>query len=238
MAGALTGRVLPWVVGVLYHPGMHLSLSDLVTCPRCGPSHGLALLPTSVRARRVESGVLGCANCRERYRIEGGVTDLRLSGPDPAGAGASAVPPAGTASPGGEAAVRLGALLGLAEARGPVLLTGPVRSRAAELAHLLDEVEVVVLVGSGEAPPAAEDGANEVTYVLARGAVPFRGGALTAAALTGAGTALVEEALRAVRPAGRVLVDPVTEELEARATAAGGAVVAREGSTLLVVRRA
>lgn len=58
---------------------MDVALSDLLTCPRCGPMYGLVLLPYEVSDRRVRSGVLGCANCRERYPVEGGVADLRVA---------------------------------------------------------------------------------------------------------------------------------------------------------------
>ena len=59
---------------------MELSLTDLVTCPRCGPTYGLILIPDEVRERRVVSGLLGCPNCRERYGVEAGVADLRVTG--------------------------------------------------------------------------------------------------------------------------------------------------------------
>jgi hypothetical protein len=46
---------------------MHLSLSDLLTCPRCGPGWGLVLLPGEVRERRVETGVLGVCYYPEHW---------------------------------------------------------------------------------------------------------------------------------------------------------------------------
>lgn len=65
---------------------MDVGLSDLLTCPRCGPGYGLVLLPYEASDRRVRTGVLGCANCRERYPVEEGVADLRVPR---AGAGGS-----------------------------------------------------------------------------------------------------------------------------------------------------
>jgi uncharacterized protein YbaR (Trm112 family) len=53
---------------------MHIVLTDVLTCPRCGPEFGLILLAHHVEARRVSSGALGCSNCREKYPIvEGAV---------------------------------------------------------------------------------------------------------------------------------------------------------------------
>jgi uncharacterized protein YbaR (Trm112 family) len=218
-------------------PLMHLSLSDLVTCPRCGPSHGLVLLPTEVRDRRVESGALGCPNCRERFAITAGVADLR--GPGSGGSGApgaaGAVEPE-TGSESDEASVlRLAALLGLAEPRGPVALAGPAVAAAGGLAALLDGVAVVALssgeevVGSGGAP---------VSWIRSSGPVPFRDGVFGAVALTGPRAELVAEGLRVLRPGGRLLLEPANESVRSAALAAGGIQVLREGPTLVVARGA
>jgi hypothetical protein len=47
---------------------------------------------------------------------------------------------------------------------------------------------------------------------------------------------LLEEAARAVRPTGRLLVDPAPGDAEQRLRAAGLRTIAREGSVLLSVR--
>ena len=46
---------------------MHILLTDVVTCPRCGPEFGLILLADRFEERRVMQGRLGCPNCREEY---------------------------------------------------------------------------------------------------------------------------------------------------------------------------
>jgi uncharacterized protein YbaR (Trm112 family) len=51
---------------------MHILLTDILTCPRCGPAFGLILLAEQTAGRRVLQGVLGCANCRERYPVRDG----------------------------------------------------------------------------------------------------------------------------------------------------------------------
>ncbi|NIP81166.1 MAG: hypothetical protein GWM90_18890, partial [Gemmatimonadetes bacterium] len=140
---------------------MDVSLSDLVTCPRCGPTYGLVLLPHDVAERRVSEGVLGCANCRERYPIAGGVADLRPGGGE---AGQASVEP-GVGDR--ESAIRLAALMGLSEVRGVVVVAGPAAIQARELAALLDGVEVVAIDGG-------DGGSAGVSPVRAQGVIPFR----------------------------------------------------------------
>lgn len=211
---------------------MHLSLSDLLTCPRCGADHGLVLLPEVVRERQVVSGVLGCPNCRERYPIAHGVAELRVPGggwePDPApGAGW------GAGWDEGEWAVRLGGLLGLDGSKGVVLVSGPAAAGAGNLRGLVDGVEVVV-VERGE--PGR--GGGEHGGVRAGAVLPFRTASMRGVALTGAATSLLEEGLRVLLPGARLLLEPVVAELRTRAAAAGGSVVLDEGETVVVMRGA
>jgi uncharacterized protein YbaR (Trm112 family) len=212
---------------------MHIALTDLITCPRCGPEWGLILLPHEVRDRRVASGTLGCPNCKGRYGVQGGVVDLRL-----AGGGDDAAPaldPGAAAAASAEAAVRLGGLLGLATVRGPVLLAGAAGSHAAGLAGLLQDVEVVQ-VAPAPLPGVAGEPMAGVSRVLVEGVLPFRGKSFAAVALTGAASALLEEGLRVVRPAGRVLVEPADGAVAERAAELGGRRLAHEGETLVLSR--
>ena len=64
---------------------MHIVLTDVLTCPRCGPSFPLILLANRVENRRVLDGVLGCANCREKYPVQDGLGKLRVPFDDGAG---------------------------------------------------------------------------------------------------------------------------------------------------------
>ncbi|HEV2146362.1 MAG TPA: Trm112 family protein, partial [Longimicrobiaceae bacterium] len=122
---------------------MHILLTDVLRCPRCGPEFGLVLLADGVEDRRVSGGRLGCANCREAYPIRGGETDLRVPGGE-------RLPEAEGARGGEEEAVRLAALLGLTEAWGSVLLVGAGADLADSLAALVPGVEVVRAVGRPE----------------------------------------------------------------------------------------
>lgn len=217
---------------------MLILLTDLLACPRCGPDFGLVALADRLEERRVIDGWLGCANCRERYPVRGGVADLR-----PPGAAEPAAEEGPPADP--EAALRLAALMGLAEVRGIALLTGPGADHAAAVAALAPEVEVVAV--SAAPRTGGEPGVSRV--VAGAGTLPFRGGVLRAAALTGggAGPGALHEHLRVLAPSARLVVDPAPEGTAARLAAAGArllldepgvAVAAAPGRPLELLRNA
>jgi uncharacterized protein YbaR (Trm112 family) len=179
---------------------MHILLTDVVSCPRCGPEFGLILLADRVEERRVLAGRLGCPNCREQYPVSGGVLDARLPADRTPAASddASAEPD----SEDTEAAVRLAALLGLADARGTVLVAGPGAALAGAIAEVVPELEVVAL---SEDPPLGGERPG-VSRVLSRGPLPFRGRTLRGVALTGGGdAAALAEGLRVLQPGVRLV---------------------------------
>jgi uncharacterized protein YbaR (Trm112 family) len=188
---------------------MHILLTDILTCPRCGPEFGLILLADRIGDRRVLDGRLGCANCREQYPVRDGVLDVRLPGAASTDTDADAAIGAAGASPaaggGQEAAVRIAALLGLADAQGKVLVAGPGTAVAAEVAALVPEVEVIALAPE---PGDASEHPGVTRMVGAAAPLPFRGGALRGVALTGgAGEAQMMEALRVLQPGARLVVE-------------------------------
>lgn len=225
---------------------MDLSLIEFLTCPRCGPAHGLILLPDEVRDRRVVTGVLGCANCRERYVVEGGVADLRgdsgvVGGGGEArdwgeerGEGVGEAPGGG----GREAAVRLAALLGLAEAGGVVLLTGPAAELGERLAEVAPGTTVVTTVGVDTSGSAVDSGVGSgVVSRLRLGKVlALRTGGVRGVALTGGYGELVEEGGRLVAPAGRLVLDPAPAGARDRVEAGGLRVLVEEGGVLVAGR--
>ncbi len=206
---------------------MHLVLTDVLTCPRCGPRFGLILLADRVIERRVLEGALGCANCRERYPIRGGFADLR---PPPAPSLSEVVAPV---AEGGEAAVRLGALLGLREGKGFWLLAGEGTRHAPAVAALVEGVEVV-------ATDAALAGWPEeagVSRIAAGGELPFHDRSLPGVALTGgAADTLLEEGARVLGPLGRLVLTGAPADAERRLGAVGLGVLAREGETVVAGR--
>ncbi|HVG45212.1 MAG TPA: Trm112 family protein [Longimicrobium sp.] len=180
---------------------MHILLTDILSCPRCGPEFGLVLLADRVEERRVLEGRLGCPNCREQYPVRGGMLDARLSAAPPVETGGSA--DADTVDNAG-AAVRLAALLGLADARGTVLVAGPGAALAAEVAALVPELEVVALA----AEPVEGEEQPGVSRIAAGAGLPFRARTLRGVALTGgADPALLAEAVRVLQPGARLVVE-------------------------------
>lgn len=212
---------------------MHISLSDLVTCPRCGPAYGLVLVPAWIQERRVKAGMLGCANCRERYPIREGVVWFEA----PAGAAAEARvgesrgPGAAGSS---DAVVKVAAVLGLAAVRGVVLLGGRAVVHGSGLARLIEGIEVVVLEGPG----SESSGAGVVSRFRTGAVVPLRNGSVAAVAWLGpVAEAMVAEAVRVLRPGGRLLVDPAPPALRARLESASVSEALHEDGMLVVERR-
>jgi len=196
---------------------MHILLTDVLSCPRCGPEFGLVLLADQVEERRVLEGRLGCPNCREQYPVRGGELDARLVRDSAAG------PDGSPDVDEGGAAVRLAALLGLADARGTVLIAGPGAVLAAEVAALVPELEVVALAvepGGGEEEPG-------VSRIAAGAGLPFRGRTLKGVALTGgADPALLAEGVRVLQPGARLVVE--------RASAGTASVLAGLGAQVML----
>ena len=192
---------------------MLLTLTDHLTCPRCGPATGLILLMEEAEERRVRSGALGCPACRTRYPVSGRVADLRgddsrsAAGPGERAPGASAR----AGAPGGagmtDLAVRLAALAGLGEGRGFVLLDGPLAFEVAlELSGMLPDYEMVVPIREARVADAA--GAS-VSALLVGGRLPIGSRTMRAAAYVGGAPSeeRLLELVRVCRPTGRLVVD-------------------------------
>lgn len=227
---------------------MHLPLTERITCPRCGPAFPLVLLAERVDDRRVLAGSLGCANCRDRFPIAEGVADLRapprreMERPEEGREGeagdagrrfAELLGARGEQATSREAATRLAALLGIAEAPAAVALVGPVSVLASELPDVVSDLEVAAVWQGGLAEPERP----LVSRMVARPGLPFRPASFRGVALTGEGAAaLLEEASRVVVPSGRVLAIGDSESLSAAAEAAGLRLLLREGAVVVAER--
>ncbi|MGD8495220.1 MAG: Trm112 family protein [Gemmatimonadales bacterium] len=55
---------------------MHLELTELLCCPRCGPPHGLIAFVERMEARRIVAGRLDCPMCEARHPIRDGIVWL------------------------------------------------------------------------------------------------------------------------------------------------------------------
>lgn len=172
---------------------MHILLTDILACPRCGPEFGLIVLADEMDERLVVEGRLGCANCREEFPIHGGVTDLRRGG-------ASAGTPA--AREGDDRAFRTAALLGVGQGTGSVLVLGASPALVGELDALLPNAQVVGGAGSGDEPAGSG-------WLLLGDRLPFRSGSLRGVAVLGGATPeLASEAARALARGARLVLDP------------------------------
>lgn len=179
---------------------MHTLLTDRLACPRCGSAFGLILFAERVEERRVYRGSLGCPNCRDRYPVEDGFADLR---PQPRTPLPDPVTLERITDPEDQGALRLAALIGVAEGPGHLFLAGdPVRFAPA-LGRMLDKIEVVAANPSVR----AWDEEAGVSRIVVRDRIPLLPRSLRGVALDGEAAAeLLDEAARTVAPRGRVVV--------------------------------
>ncbi|MEZ4415656.1 MAG: hypothetical protein R3E10_07870 [Gemmatimonadota bacterium] len=205
---------------------MHLLLTDRLACPRCGPAFGLILLARELRERRVLEGELGCANCRQRYRIERGLADLRVSG------GPSEDDPQLSAVDEGEA-VKVAALLGIQDGPASVLLHGRMARVAEPLAALLPDVSWLVTHPSVAHWPERPG----VERMRVGPALPFFDRSLRGVVLQGESEGL-DDLLRLVHSRGRIVVlDPAPGLGASMRAASGFDLVLDEPSALVAARR-
>ena len=178
---------------------MHILVTDVLACPRCGPDFGLIVLAEGQEDRRVVRGRLGCANCRESYAIERGIADLRHP------AGGEPPPPSPPPPPDADHAFRVAALLGVGESTGVVVVDGAEGRTLDRVASHLPGAQVV---GTSVAAVAGRAGGAGVV-LRSPDRLPFRTGSARAVALlAGAPAPLLDEAARVAAPGAHVLVDP------------------------------
>jgi uncharacterized protein YbaR (Trm112 family) len=200
---------------------MHVLLTDILICPRCGPAFPLTLLADRASDRRVEAGRLGCSNCREQYPVRDHTAFF---------ADAAQAPRAEMVPPDTE---RLAALIGIAH--GPALLFVAGAADATGLAALLDGVEVVA-AGSGRAGPAGAAGSG-VSRIVVGANLPLSSSRFAGAALIGSeAAALIEETARVLTPGSRLVVQPVAADVAARLQQAGLRIAAQDATTAVAVR--
>lgn len=200
---------------------MHILLTDILTCPRCGPGFGLILLADRAEERRVIEGVLGCSNCREKYPVREGIADF------------GAPPETVLAVQDAAAAERLAAILGVTHGPGFMLLAGPAAAHAGALAAMIPDVEVVTL----GAAAAVDDGAGINRVYAAGPQLPIASGKVAGVALSGAAAeALLDEGARTVSPVGRLVLDPAPADAAERLLRHGMRIVAQQDGIAVAVR--
>jgi uncharacterized protein YbaR (Trm112 family) len=200
---------------------MHILLTDILTCPRCGPAFGLILRADRAEDRRVLEGLLGCSNCREKYSIHAGIVDFGAT-PEP-------ISPVSD----GAAAVRLAGMLGVTEGPAFLMLAGPATAHAAVIAQMIEDVEVLTIgaaAGTGDGPG--------INRIYAGGPqLPIASGKVVAVALTGtSAAALLEEGARTVSPLGRLVLDPVPSDAAEKLQRHGMRIAAEQDGAAVAVR--
>ena len=202
---------------------MHLLLTDLLSCPKCGPESGLILLAERVEARRVYSGKLGCPACHSQYEVRGGVADLKVED---------------ASNPPRDVAIevdKLAALLGVSEGPAMLLLVGVHEAEAEALADMLQEVEV--LVAHDDVKPGVER--MGVSRLRVGTMMPLHDRAMRGVAISDGSTlSVVMEAARVCGIAARLVVQDASNEVRAWLGANGLRILAEQGQILVAVRHA
>ena len=205
---------------------MYLVLTDVLTCPRCGPDQGLIVRTDRMEGRRILEGALGCPICESKYPIRGGLADLRTTDSAPA------LRESGISGPGFDA-MRSAALLGIAQGPAVVVMLGVTDEAAAEVAAIVPGLEIVTVASD------AADGVEQsgVSRLLATAALPLRGSSVRAALIeTGVFEEIARDVVRVLAIGGRLVFragQPRFEEL-----VEGGVlrVLARDASHVVTVR--
>ncbi len=184
---------------------MHILLTDILTCPRCGPGFGLIVLADRMDDRRIVAGSLGCANCRARYLIEDGVAHLRRPDLPALEVGETSGGP-----PEDDRAFRVAAATGTQPPGSFVLLISSNGALAGGIGSLLSGARLVSVTPTDTDEFAEVDSAEggSTGGVIAGSALPFRSGTFRAAAIVGVVSATVlVEARRVLAPGARIVVD-------------------------------
>ena len=191
---------------------MHILVTDLLACPRCGPEFGLILRADELRARRVIEGCLACANCRTQYPVRRGFSDLRFPASGP---GVLAPLDAENA----REALRLGALLGEGTGARPVALVGEVAGQAGLLGGWMEGIEFLAL--HADLSDAGErEGVSRLG--VGTGRLPFLSGGLGGVAVKGpADVSFIRELARVLAPGARLACLEPAEGAGAEMEAAG-----------------
>jgi uncharacterized protein YbaR (Trm112 family) len=179
---------------------MFIELVDALRCPRGHEESWLVLGADRLDQRDVIEGVLGCPVCRAQYPIARGVADLRVDRAAAPAATGRRVPPADP-----ERAMRLAALLDLADGGGFAVLVGDWSAQAAGVRDLVEPHLLVVNPG-----PEVPIGRG-ISGVLADASLPLARGSARALAVDGAAdAAFLQRALAVLRAGGRLVAPAAT----------------------------
>jgi uncharacterized protein YbaR (Trm112 family) len=213
---------------------MHLLLTDILTCPVCGPEHGLILRADVMANRRVREGALGCPNCRRAFPVQNGVANLRVHDAVPGETveGKALDPASSMIRP---EAVRIAALLGAGT--GFSLIAGPAAAAAREVSEMVPDAQIVVVDTSRNAEPERTEGEYDISRIVIGDSLPFSSGKLSGIWLSGPfAVTHLSDAVRALHPTARLVLEPAPSDARERLQALGMRVVVDEGHTMLAIR--
>lgn len=215
---------IPDTARELKRSSMHLVLTDVLTCPRCGPAQGLIVFSQRMEERRILEGALGCPNCETQYPIRNGLADLLAAGQEAGsweGPVSSELPDA----------FALAALLGITEGPGFALLLGASADVAAEIARGVPKLELVV-AGAGATEANEQSGVNRLRCSAA---VPLRDGSMRGVVLLqDVAAATMREVVRLLGPGARLIARGAHEKGELER--AGLRVLAHDANTVVAER--
>ncbi|MDH3732533.1 MAG: hypothetical protein OEU54_03325 [Gemmatimonadota bacterium] len=189
---------------------MFIELAEILDCPSCNDGFGLVAFVSEADRRRVLAGRLGCPICEIEFPIAAGAIRLGEPGEPVDAEGGHAE------GDGAEMALRLAALMGVAETNGSAVLLGPgLGEYAARLAAMSDRIEVLAVM-SDETSLSLDDLESGVNPLIGlTDTWPVRSGALDGVALKG-GVAAPAEARRCLAHGRRlVVIQPRPDDLTA-----------------------
>jgi len=208
---------------------MLIVVTDILSCPRCGPDFGLVVRADRLENRRVVEGGLGCSNCRDVFPIARGLPDLRY----PAGA-EPATAEVAVEGEQAEVGLRIAALMGVTGGRGVVLTAGLPATIAGEITALVPEIGVVAVVSGADGGAEFEG----VSRVLAGERLPLRSATVRGAALAGAAAAaLLDESMRVLVPGARLALQSAPPESADRMRGAGFEILLEQDDIVVALKR-
>lgn len=193
---------------------MHLELTQVLTCPFCGPEHGLIAFVDRMEERRILAGHLDCPTCERRHAVRDATVYLspgdggrRRRGGVPrgteAGARARAAPPEDVLGGLPESAPTAAALLGSAHGPETLLLAGGAGPLGPAIADLRPEAAVLTY---GPSPAAVHPRVYPVVPTAPDTDLPFRFGSFDGAVLAADHPELVAGIAHLLRRGARLVV--------------------------------
>jgi uncharacterized protein YbaR (Trm112 family) len=184
---------------------MFIELVDALRCPIAHEESWLVVSATSLEARHIREGLLGCPICHAEYPVRDGIADLRKAGE--IGDTAAASPRSELASM--PPAEHLAAMMNLADPLGFAVLSGRWGERAEELLDLVDGPPFLLVD-----PPSRVLMRPGLSGIRAGLPLPLATGAARAVAVDSIESARLTSAADATRVGGRI-VAPVGAPLPA-----------------------